>query len=253
MPLQTKTSRFSGSNARDVPRFKKKKVSGQTKVDKSIDAVLNRPPKKAPKPSTAIVPVGDKLEVREGGKKPRTTAVSIRKAEDALKKATTTFGVPAKKLFTMIQDGHVDQAVITFQRQMLATMLSLIPIAEAEYRTHKKEHTAYALNSLISQARELTADIQSSADRAQVAEIIVLDYIMPTFKAFIETMVMESIVLKASLKSKVKNPEAGREADEMVNVLVRAVARQGNELFRVNANSIRDLLGAPKKRGVSKT
>lgn len=176
----------------------------------------------------------------------------LEKQTELLKKASTTFGVPSKQLYSMIQEGKVDQAVILFQRQMLATILRLIPIAEKQYRREKKEHTAYALNSLVSQARELTADIQSSADRAAVAEIIVTEILMPTFRSFVETLVVETQTLKAALQSKVM-PKSRNEADLAVDSLVKQVARTGNELFRSGANSIRDMLGAPKKRGVSKS
>lgn len=170
---------------------------------------------------------------------------------DALKKVGTTFGVPSKQLYSMIQEGQVDQAIPEFQKQMLATVLGLIPIAEKQYRREKKEHTAYALNSLVSQARELSADIQASADRSRVAELIVTDLMMPTFRAFVEALVTETQTLKASLKSKVRS-EAKTEVDAQIDLMVRSIAQTGNALFSSNANSIRDLLGAQKRHRVSK-
>lgn len=181
-------------------------------------------------------------------KSPVRALAKIDKQSELLKKASTTFGIPSRQLYSMIQDGQVDQAIIEFQRQMLATVLRLIPIAERQYRKEKKEHTAYALNSLVSQARELSADIQSSADRSRVAEVIVTDMLLPTFRSFIESLVMETMTLKAVLKTKVRT-EARDTVEVAVDNVVKQVAKNGNELFRVTANSVRDLLGAPKKRG----
>jgi len=211
------------------------------------------PPKKLmglrSKKTKRVVDDVEPVAKKKKKKDPVTALAVLDRRSEIVKKASTTFGVPSKQLYTMIQDGNVDQAIIVFQRQMLATVLRLIPIAENQYRKEKKEHTAYALNSLVSQARELSADIQASADRASVAEIIVTEYMMPTFRSLIETLVVETQALKAVLKSKVRT-EAASAADTAVDELVRQVARSGNELFRVNAEAIRGLLGAPKKRGV---
>lgn len=174
----------------------------------------------------------------------------LERTQDVLKKASTTFGVPSKQLYAMIQDGQTDQAIAVFQKQMLATMVRLIPIAENQYRREKKEHTAYALNSLVSQARELAADIQASADRAQIAERIIAEYWVPTFTAFVQTLVTEAQVLKSGLRTKMRR-EVEAQGLQEVDDFVRSVARTGNELFRVNSEGLRSLLGAPKKRGAN--
>lgn len=252
-------------HATDRPRAAKGKKVGAVSERVKTKASTGRPPKtaKATKPvksskSRELALVSDVEDVVEAVKparvKKKTTGTALAKLNKQtalLKKASTTFGLPAKQLYAMIQEGQTDQAIIMFQRQMMATILRLIPIAEKQYRREKKEHTAYALNSLVSQARELAADIQSSADRAQVAEIIVNDMMMPTFRSFIETLVFETQTLKAALVSKTQ-PRFRTEVDLMVDTLVRQVATNGNELFRANANAIRDILGAPKKRGVSR-
>jgi hypothetical protein len=153
---------------------------------------------KKPKASSRLVSGAVKKTSLTVAVSPVRKLAKLEKQTELLKKAGTTFGVPSKQLYSMIQEGKIDQAVVFFQRQMLATILRLIPIAEKQYRREKKEHTAYALNSLVSQARELTADIQSSADRAAVAEVIVTDVLMPTFRSFIETVVIETQTLKSA-------------------------------------------------------
>lgn len=233
MPTKISIDRYRDKRPRSTPPdIAKKKAIAKAK---KVKAAKLKEEASEPGTSLALIPA-KKLK-------------RLEQTQDLMKKASTTFGVPSKQLYSMIQDGQVDQAIITFQRQMLATILRLIPIAEAQYRKEKKEHTAYALNSLVSQARELAADIASSADRAGVAETILAEFWMPTFTSFVQSLVTEAQTLKSSLRSKVR-PESAHAADLAVDDLVKQMARTGNELFRVNAEGIRDLLGAPKKRGV---
>lgn len=172
-------------------------------------------------------------------KKRSKKILSLDQQNKKLKKLGSTFGVKAKEVYDLIQKGDMDKAIVTFQRQMLATLMRLIPMAEKEYRKYKKEYTAYALNSLISQARELTSDIQASDDRARLANTLVMDVVKPAFQQSVQEMINTHYSLKMKLKSKVKNPDLVEDA---IDGCAKDIAQYMNEVFRTTAEQIKQSL-----------
>lgn len=195
---------------------------------------------KAKKPSVPLLEDKRQKTGLERIKKKRSKKIlTLEQQERKLKKLGSSFGTKAKEVYDLIQKGDMDKAIVTFQRQMLATLMRLIPMAEKEYRKYKKEYTAYALNSLISQARELTSDIQSSDDRAKLANTLVMEVVMPAFQQSVQEMINSHYALKMRIKSKVKNPDLVEDA---VDTCAKDIAQYMNEVFRSTAEQIKQML-----------
>jgi uncharacterized protein YehS (DUF1456 family) len=196
--------------------------------------------KKTKKQSAPLMLEDKRPKSLERIKKKRSKKIlSLDQQNKKLKKLGSTFGVKAKEVYDLIQKGDMDKAIVTFQRQMLATLMRLIPMAEKEYRKYKKEYTAYALNSLISQARELTSDIQASDDRARLANTLVMDVLKPAFQQSVQEMINTHYALKMRIKSKVKNPDLVEDA---VDNCAKEIAQFMNEVFRTTAEQIKQSL-----------
>lgn len=129
---------------------------------------------------------------------------------ETVKQVGTTFGVKRQDIIDAIERGDLDGSILTFQRQAYSTVIGLIPIAEAEYRRHKRESLAYALRALIDQGRELAQDLAASSDRAKLAETLVEEALDPMFKALMQHIMEQTVVAKGIVAGKLKpQHEAG--------------------------------------------
>lgn len=172
-------------------------------------------------------------------KKTGTSLAKVVKQSDKIEKLASTFGLKSKDIYRLVDEDKVDAAVIEFQRHMFATLMRLIPIAEREYRKGKRESQAYAMNSLIGQARELTSDIAASANRAKITERLLNEIIKPSFQQCLQEMINSHFTLKSKMRVMTNKPE---RVDDAVDACASEIAQFMNEVFRSSANSINDML-----------
>lgn len=175
------------------------------KVDRYKGADETAPIKKDPKIKAkkrpALPPPDDTPKVN------KQTQSRIQKYEqlaETVKKVGSTFGVKRKDIVDAIERGDLDGSIMAFQRQAYATIMGLIPIAEGEYRKHKRESQAYALNAMVNLGRELAGDLAASSDRARLAEVLVMEIIEPMFRALLQHVAQQSVTSKAYLAGKLK-------------------------------------------------
>lgn len=117
-------------------------------------------------------------------------------------------------------DSDSDRASEKFQKNALLMLIDLIPIAEAKYREHAGEHAAYALNTLISQARELVSDIHASNDSRQLALTLTSDIVKPSILSISQNMVDNIYQLRRRIETYVKPNKS-----EQVNAAIDDVAK----------------------------
>ncbi len=149
-------------------------------------------------------------------KKQKMAIEKAGRLSDNLKKIETTFGVRRKDIIRALNNNDIDLALSTFQKTAYATVVSIIPIAEKEYRKSKRESQAYALNALLQSARELGQDLEAANDRAYLAESLTKDALEPMFKGLLQKMLNQQMLLKAFLQDKVIPkyiPEVSRQLD----------------------------------------
>jgi hypothetical protein len=162
---------------------------------------------------------------------------------ETVKSVGSTFGIRKREIMDAVAAGNIDHAVMHFTRQAYSTVVALIPIAEKAYKKHQREHQAYVLNALISQGRELAADLIATDDRKRLGETLVREILEPAFKNILQAQMQEQMQLKAILADKVQPKYAERTSTEMDESLKR-VAGAMTTIFRTTSEQIaKKLLG----------
>lgn len=85
-------------------------------------------------------------------------------------KVVRHFGKSASRILKMVNnDENTDGAVILLQRALLSSSITALTLVEDTTLKTQGAKGVYAYNALISQIRELLADVQSSQDTARIA------------------------------------------------------------------------------------
>ncbi len=139
-------------------------------------------------------------------------------------------------------------------RAMLSMVLDVIPIAEKAYRSSSKENAAYALNSLLNQARELAMDLRLSKDTVGQAEFISSKILKPVFVSFTQVLIAELFTLKATIDTEVA-PKPAKAVKRQVDAFARALGTfQTSMMDKVSTdieaflNGTLHMEGSPKQR-----
>jgi hypothetical protein len=143
------------------------------------------------------------VEVKTTRKK-RTTLEKANKLDANIEKVASTFNIKRREIQQAVNSGDIDQAITTFQRTAYSTLVSIIPIAEREYRKWKRDNQAYALNALIQSARELASDLAAANDRSALAEMLIRESLDPMFREILQQLAQQNMVLKTFVQDKIK-------------------------------------------------
>lgn len=166
----------------------------------------------------------------ECGERYRMTVKQIRNNESPC---------PCKKLVPIF-DKEVDQlkknisqmdGVKEFYLKTLIMLIDLIPIAEAKYREFSGERTAYALNALISQAREIIHDIKADSQQRNIILKNVQDVIFPIFVDIGQNLIDNSYSLKKRLEPLLKEEHVA-DANRIIDNHVKELAILLEEAFK---------------------
>lgn len=134
----------------------------------------------------------------------------------------TVFGKDSRKIRDLLDAKDDDNAMLMAQRRMLSMLISIIPTAEHAYKDDPRQSMAYALTGLISQVRELIHDIQSTQDRARVADSIVFNILQPTMVAFANFVIDNNHQTKRDLADLI-DVRQKRELDALMNRQAKAI------------------------------
>ena len=93
----------------------------------------------------------------------------------------TLFGDRTEQILGMLENNQRDGAITLLYRQLLSMTVDIIPLAENLVRTTKGYKGVYQINALVSQCRELLADIQSTQDRGALGRNMVERHVRPAF------------------------------------------------------------------------
>ena len=174
-----------------------------------------------------------------------TTTQKRRKVDDDADdlKATleTLFGQSADHIIELLETNDNEGAVTLTQKRLLATVIQLIPQAESNIRTSKGGRGIYAFNSLVSQCRELIADIQATQDSQLIANSINVNSVQPTFISITQRLIDSNYRLKKALRDKIKSAEL-KEASSLIDESSREMARYLQEAYKDLAAKIEQRL-----------
>lgn len=167
--------------------------------------------------------------------KPKRKARSI-DADNLLANASK-FGVSVSRISKLLASGDTERAVGILQRKMLDAIVNVIPIAEQEYKLRPTQSQAYALNGLVSQARELAHDIQNTGDRQKLAITLVQEIIMPAFREVAQAVIDEHYALRKRVDDKVNERDRARVSD-LIDQAGQSIARAAADQYKTVANRI---------------
>jgi C4-dicarboxylate-specific signal transduction histidine kinase len=86
---------------------------------------------------------------------------------------------------------------IALLNSLLEMMIQIIPTAEKVYRKYKNERAAYAIVALVTQSREISADIQRYSNVSHNATNLINKIIIPTLQLILQNYLnLNSILLK---------------------------------------------------------
>lgn len=192
--------------------WQKDVVKKRIKLDKKVGARKTAKGKKKPKGNEVhkeLVAQAKQLPALRVGDEPTEKEIEkLGRSKKNLAKFKGTFKkyVPESKMLFGRQEVGSGGALI--QRGLLMQLLDLIPVAEDAYIDYPSQSNAYALNTLISSAREVLAEIEAQNDGTQLSISLVQEILMPSFQEIAQMMVLAIYALRESMLSVATTPQA---------------------------------------------
>lgn len=161
---------------------------------------------------------------KQGEKKLRLTKKRLKELEEM----TGEFKVDLPDIFSMIddQDAKAEDIQKAFLRAAFATVVSLIPVMEEQAHKKRNESGAYALNALLSQGREIAADLRALQSSEEIAARISALVIDPSYMSIVATIVQTLSNLR----------------DEMEKFVQPGKEMQMRQIFQIHAVNIGQFL-----------
>ena len=172
---------------------------------------------------------------KDNAKKLRMT----RKKAKTLKKLGGEFSRDIPDIFTLLDSNDNDtvQVQVIFLKSALATVVDLIPYMEDQARKSRREQDAYALNSLISQGREIFSDLRSLSDTDKVADRISISVVDPMFTALSHTFINLIATLRDSLVENCKEDEYSKQ---QIRLAIQTCATSFGEYLNVSSSTMKE-------------
>lgn len=155
-----------------------------------------------------------------------------------LKRFKSIFKNDAFRIQEYLRENKTDNAIQAAQKKLLKMMIELIPIAESNFREYGNERGAYAINAVISQTRELMADIRAEKDSREIAYKIVNEIVHPQFLLIAHNYVDNLYRLRKNVEIYVDPKLHG--AQESMNTRVSECAKECNLFLQESYKSMRD-------------
>ena len=155
-----------------------------------------------------------------------------------LKRFKSIFKNDAFRIQEYLRENKTDNAIQAAQKKLLKMMIELIPIAESNFRKYGNERGAYAINAVISQTRELMADIRAEKDSREIAYKIVNEVVHPQFMLIAHNYVDNLYRLRKNVE--VYTDPKLHGAQESINTKVSECAKECNLFLQEAYKSMRD-------------
>ena len=134
------------------------------------------------------------------------------------------------ELTTLLEQSNNQESIRKFQSITLKMLVDLVPYAERQYREYSSQSNAYALNALITQIRELTADLSAEQDKGALALNIVTNILHPVFLSMAQLLIDNMYSLKKNIENDIK-PERVERSNTQIDQATRDMAQGFQSLF----------------------
>jgi len=132
-------------------------------------------------------------------------------------KLKSLFGKRTEEMLNLIENNNRDGATVMIYKQLLSTLVTLLPVAEHVVRHTKGQRGVYQINQLMSQVRELMADMQAVQDRGLLGKTLVQRYVRPAFLDIAQQMVYNDQRIIAEVVPYVDAKYKDRVRDNILN------------------------------------
>lgn len=137
---------------------------------------------------------------------------------------------------------RADELGQNIQRAMLATVLSLLPIAEATARSSRKEGAFYSLVALCNHARELITDLKIGKDNSDQVRVIVERILRPANLGAGRILIEKMNEMKEAVSSLIDEAEVKRDLRRQIDDSMLDLARYLSDVERATAEKIEAFL-----------
>jgi hypothetical protein len=162
----------------------------------------------------------------------------VKAKKGSLKTGKSLFATRNKKIQELLEDSNQDGAISLAKKLMLQTVIDIIPLAETVIRESETARGVYGFNALISQARELIADLEASRDQQDLVNKILVNIIQPLLITHTQQMIDIHYRLKKSLADSIK-PGTRKRVSTEVDDAAKALALHMGEMFKLMDERIR--------------
>ena len=134
------------------------------------------------------------------------------------------FGSNSGKIIEMLESHDSDGAITLLKKKLLQTTIDLLPLAETMIRDSGSSKGVYQFATLVSQCRELMADIQADYDKGALARSIEDAVIRPAFQDMAQDILTEHHSFRKIVEDKLKpqhTSDFNTELKELANTLAR--------------------------------
>lgn len=172
----------------DDERRKLKKLRKERKKKRELDAMLkgqaedNRAEKGLKGKERKLSKSRD-LVVSTG-----VLALTAKDKKKLQKQAESYFGNNSMKIMDMLEAGDADGGITILKKTLLMTIIRVLPMAEEILTNSGTAKGTYQFVTLISQMREIMADIQADRDKQFLAQSITEQIIRPAFMNMAQEM-----------------------------------------------------------------
>ena len=135
-----------------------------------------------------------------------------------------------------------------FDRASVKMLLDLIPHAERRYRKWSSQPNAYALNSLLTQVREILADLQASEGRDELLISVIKETMRETAHDMMQVLVDNTNFIWGRLKDDLPENRRERLHDAVKDIGIES-ARKSQDVFRRTLDDLAAQIMNPRGGG----
>jgi polyhydroxyalkanoate synthesis regulator protein len=191
------------SQLEEKPRKKKKRVD--------VEADVDTKPKKKKKDTGELTGKQSSELSLVGG----SSLVMDKKSKRIL---GSYFNEHSSKIIDMLEAGDNDGGITLLKKKLLQTVIRTLPAAEKVLVESESSKGTYQFVTLISQIRELMADIQADRDRAYIAQSLLETIIRPRFMDIAQNMMTKHHDFRKGSEEYVKPQHAQAYSTELLKL-----------------------------------
>lgn len=153
------------------------------------------------------------------------------------------FGKQAPTILNMLEMNNTDGAMTLLKKRLLQTTISLVPYAESMVRHSESQRGIYQYTTLVSQVREIIADIQADQDRSYIAQQLIDTVLRPAFMELAQVIIADHYEFRRSMEKDVL-PERTQQFNNKLQSLAKGLAQKMQNVYKdVEAQIHKNLQG----------